>query len=704
MTFLNPSILWALLAIIVPIIVHFFNLQRPKQILFSNVRLVKEIKRNVVRRLRLRQWLLLASRILAIIGIVFAFAAPVFVNKYNKMLAGNRSVVIVVDNSYSMTAGNEKGAYLQQASTLAKGIVNTYTEKDEFLLMTTGGMLLNHNFNEKEQVLEELAKLTVRQKVKTKEEVVNVTNEIFARANNKVREMYFLSDFQNSTVMADSQRTKLKEIDLNDSTLLVKFVPLATREQKNVYLTGHKISSQIIEQGKPVQMKVTIVNDGEAAVSELGVRVNVEGKAVAIASHSVPAKSKQEITMTFTPTGSGWQSGYIELDDYPIEFDNKRFFSFYVPAQEKVLIVEGERSPNLHILYQDLFVQFRPTFVSGKEISTVQFSDYRAIVLAGLTEVSSGLSEKMNTFLKEGGSLMVFAGSNANLSSLNSFYQAAGIGQFSEMATVQGGTKASSIDLAHPIFQGVFLENQKNREFDAPQVYRYYPFSLSSSSTVQYRVMSLENQSPVLIESRIGNGILFTWTLFPGDAWTDLHVKTVFAPLMYRATQMMCRAKSDNSNQDLGNYTPVVVRSGKPDLIKLKGEKEGEYIPEQYQQGEATVLKFDKLNIKEGNYRIMQGETELGRSSFNTSDAESKLEFTSLDDLTDALADAGLSKIQVLRPDAHSVTQAIFVEKEGTPLWKYFIAAGLLFLLLEIFILRVGDGTWFGQKKEEVAS
>lgn len=699
MTFLNPTILWGLLAVLVPIIVHFFNLQRPKVILFSNIDFVKEVKKNVVRRLKLRQWLLLLARILAVVGLVLAFAHPVIVNEKNKMLAGNRSVAIVIDNSYSMSGGNEKGAYLQQAISLTKNIVNSYSPQDEFLLMTTGNMRLNHNFGEKDEVLDELQKLDFKQKVRTQGEILNFTDEIFARSGSKIKEMYFISDFQVSTVMADSLKMALQ-----DTNLLIKFIPLATREQKNVYITDHKITSQIIERNKPVQMTLSLVNDGEEKVNDLGVRVLIDEKVVSIGSYSVEPRSKQEITVSFSPAASGWQSGYISLDDYPIEFDNKRYFSFYVPDKEKVLVVEGNKSPNIHILYQDLFPQFAPTFVGARDISTVQFSDYRAVIIAGLGDASSGLTEKVTNFLKEGGNMMVFPASNMNLTSVNALYQSLNVGRFSDLANVQGGSKASVVALEHPIFEGVFLGNQKNREFDAPNLFRYYPFEISTSS-IQNKILSLENQSPVFFETKVGNGTLFTWTTFPGDAWTDLHVKTVFPPMMFRATQLMCKAKGENVNQELGHFANMSVHTAKQELIKLKGDKDAEYIPEQYQQGDATVLKFDKLDIKEGNYRVIQGEgeeqTELDRVSFNIADRESKLAFTDKDGVEDRLEKAGISSVQVLTADSHAITSTVKIEKEGTPLWKYFVSLALLMLIAEIAILRFRDGTW-GKPKEEV--
>lgn len=688
MNFLNPAILWGLGALAVPIIVHFFNMQRPKVVLFSNVALVKEVKKNVVRRLRLRQWLILAARLLAITMLVLAFANPVWVSKDNKMLRGNRSVAVVIDNSYSMSAGNEKGAYLQQAATLSQSIVNSYAPQDEFLLMTTGNLRLNHNFGERQEVLEELQKIDFRQKIVTQTELLNSVGKIFDRSSNVVKELYFLSDFQQSSVLADTQQIKMAA----DSALLIKFIPIASREQQNIYLTAHTIESKIIEKNKPVNMSFTLVNDGEQEAKEIGVKVLLEGKIVAIASQTIPAKSSQSVKLSFTPSNAGWQSGHIELDDYPIEFDNKRYFSLYVPDKEKILVVEGnDRSPGLHILYQDLFTQFSPTFISEKAISTVQLNDYRSIVIAGLSDMSTGLTEKLNLFMKEGGGVMLFPGSNANLSAINGFLQTAGIGKFGELVSNATGSKASKVDLQHPVFEGVFAPTQKNRDFDAPNVFRYYPLELNPSA-IQNKILQLENQQPILAEAKIQNGTLFIWSTFPSDSWTDLHLKTVFAPIIYRTTQMMSRALVSNSNQELGKYTAIQVHTKKDDVIKIVGEKGIAYIPEQYLQGDATVLKFDNLDVQPGNYKVMQGEEELDRVSFNISDQESKLAFTDKDALEDKLSKQGLSNITVLKPESYSIKSTIQVEKEGNPLWKYFLIAGILFLATEIFLLRWGEG------------
>jgi hypothetical protein len=686
MTFLNPGVLWGLLALAVPIIVHFFNLQRPKQVLFSNVAFVREVKKTVVRRVKFKQWLLLLMRLLALTALVLAFANPVIVSEDQAMLQGSRSVAIVIDNSYSMTAANEKGGYFPQAVSLARNIIKAYGKQDEFLLMTTSDLRLNYNFIEQDEGLEALKDLEINQNIRPHTDLLTLGEEIFSRAGNRNKELYFLSDFQEATVMADSQ-----EVALSDTSIRYKYLPLATREQRNVCVTDHRFTSQILEKDKPMNLSMTLVNDGNTAVRDLSVRILLEGKVAAISNKDLEPNASERLDITFTPSQSGWISGYIELDDNPIDFDNRRYFSFYVPEQEKVLVVEGQSSRNLRILYESLFESFETDFIAARNVSATQFSPYRSLILLGVTNISTGLADKLNTFLAEGGSLMFFPGEGMDLEAVNAWLKAAGVGAFAEARGQQAGVLADQIDQAHPLFEGIFTGDQANRSIDAPLVYRYYPLSLSGNF-VQDRIISLPNQAPILAETRLDNGLLFLWSVFPGDSWTDLHVKTLFTPLMFRATQIMNQTRMISSGQEIGNFSPLSLRTNEKALIYLENAAGQQIPPEQYARGGATTLNFEKMDLAEGNYRIIQEGEELEKISFNISDLESRLAFADAGALGEALESRGLSEVVELVPaEPDDISERIQVEKEGFPLWKYLLVAALLFLLGEVLILRIKE-------------
>jgi hypothetical protein len=127
MKFASPEILWALLALAIPIIVHLFNFRRFKKVAFSNVRFLKEIQQETKSRSRLKHLLILASRLLAIAFLVFAFAEPYIPLEDQIAKQGNRFVSIYIDNSFSMEAENEEGRLLEVARNKAIKMVESYS-------------------------------------------------------------------------------------------------------------------------------------------------------------------------------------------------------------------------------------------------------------------------------------------------------------------------------------------------------------------------------------------------------------------------------------------------------------------------------------------------------------------------------------------------------------------------------------------------
>jgi hypothetical protein len=284
---------------------------------------------------------------------------------------------------------------------------------------------------------------------------------------------------------------------------------------------------------------------------------------------------------------------------------------------------------------------------------------------------------------------MFFPADNMNVNSANTFFANSGIGSWEELTKVEEGMKARIAELAHPLFDGIFTNERNNREFDAPNVYQYHPLKVNNAS-IQNEIIKMENGANFLLESKIGNGLIYTFSVFPGDAWTDFHVKTVFAPILFRATQIMSSTQQVRAGQEIGYYKPHSLRTTSQEQIQMLAQDGFTLIPEQYSQGGATVLNFDKLEMKEGNYRIVQGDSLLEIISFNISDEESRLDFINADKLRTRLDQAGYSSIQLLEANPEDIRERVEIEKQGLPLWKYFIVFAIVFLIAEILMLRFG--------------
>ena len=156
----------------------------------------------------------------------------------------------------------------------------------------------------------------------------------------------------------------------------------------------------------------------------------------------------------------------------------------------------------------------------------------------------------------------------------------------------------------------------------------------------------------------------------------------------------MNQTQNVQSGQEIGAYVPKSIRTSSQELIQMKNEKGLELNPLQYVQSGVTILNFEQLAIAEGNYDLVQGDSLLEKMAFNISDQESQLDFANMDRLEDYLEKAGYDRIQLLKPEAEEITNLIQQEKEGIPLWKYFVLLALLFLVVEILLLKVRRKSW----------
>jgi len=104
MTFLNSAILFGLAAAAIPIIIHFLTRQKAKTILFSSLRFLKLLEDQQIKRLKMKQVLLLIIRTLIILFIILAFARPTMKGNFFSGIgtSAETSAVIILDNSLSM--------------------------------------------------------------------------------------------------------------------------------------------------------------------------------------------------------------------------------------------------------------------------------------------------------------------------------------------------------------------------------------------------------------------------------------------------------------------------------------------------------------------------------------------------------------------------------------------------------------------------
>jgi len=182
MNFVNPSFLWALFALALPVIIHLFHFRRYKTVYFSNVNFLKEVKqeRNNIRQLK--RWLLLLSRLLVLFFLVIAFAQPFLKGKTDDV-TGSNAVSVYLDNSYSMGLKNKGVELMEWGRDRAEDVVKSYSERDEFLVITNDLKVEEQRWKSKEDALNYIQNIQISSKSLPLENVLQKQQYLFTKSN-----------------------------------------------------------------------------------------------------------------------------------------------------------------------------------------------------------------------------------------------------------------------------------------------------------------------------------------------------------------------------------------------------------------------------------------------------------------------------------------------------------------------------------------
>src|SRR5947209_14815885 len=131
MGFFSPWFLGGLLAVGLPVYIHLLRQHRSEPIKFSSVMFLERRTQSSVKHRRLKYLALLALRLAVILLLALLFANP-FIRRSVTAAGGRKFVMVAVDNSFSMRAGDR----LNQAKRAALDVVSGMGAGDRGQAMT----------------------------------------------------------------------------------------------------------------------------------------------------------------------------------------------------------------------------------------------------------------------------------------------------------------------------------------------------------------------------------------------------------------------------------------------------------------------------------------------------------------------------------------------------------------------------------------
>ncbi len=678
--FLNSTILLAGLAALIPLVIHLFSRRRVKVIEFSSLRHLKEMEKRQLRRLKIRQWLLLALRMLIVLVAVLAFARPTA----REGGAGSHaavSAVVLFDNSASMSRSVADGDLLDLARRRTVQLMETFSQSDGVALIdlellsneSSGGLASSSS------ALARLDNLRAGSGSAQLESGIQTAVELLTASDNYNREVYLVSD---------RQRVSLPESSpMRDSEIPFYLVDIPLEENDNLGLVGVDFGGQLIQPGHDFDLVAAVQNYGRRDSEDRIVSLYIDGRRVAQADVLVPAGGETGVRFTQTVSSTGFHSGYVELTDDHFAVDNRYYFSFRIPDKSNLLIIDADPIAPLLALAlepdQALAGYWSVKQTKPDDLSGVNFLNYDVVILAGVPSLNDTQLRRLQAFVRRGGSLAITYGGQTDTDYFNrSWSEITGVtyeDPVRRQFTRAGYYTFDQIDMHHPIFQPFEFEQNEPPEikfFTLPRV------SASSSSDV---LISFTGGQPALVERKSGRGKVLTFCGPMSPEYSDLASHGFFVPLVSRLVEYLA-----------ADLTSLETRlfAGQSITRALTSPETAGYMVDLVSPDSGTTrvapeddngsLVVRTAMTQAGIYRLVAAGREIDRWAVNVDPAECDLTAVDPDQLALSL---GADEFREL-PFDQPLAGAIADFRVGRELWQLFLWIVVVLIAVEALLGR----------------
>lgn len=638
MQFKHPEILYALFLLLIPIIVHLFQLRRFKKVDFTNVAFLKKATLQTRKSSQIKKWLVLITRLLLLTVIIFAFAQP-FTSKSNSLNTKNE-MVIYLDNSFSMQAKGNKGELLKRA---VQDIIANAPEDDELSIITNNAIFKKTTIK---AVKNDLLQLDYASTSLPAKAALLKGNTLFNMHNKSQKHLVFISDFQNLEIDFEPTTDSLTHLHL------VKLQPVNTN---NVAIDSAYISNS---SATALELTVKLKNSGNLVDN---VSVSLYNNDKLIAKSSVEIEDTAQTTFTL-PVNTAI-NGKIVIDDTSLQFDNTLFFNINNTEKINVLAINGADDHFLKRIYTPN--EFNYTGTGIQQLDYNILSNQQLIVLNELEQIPSALISALQSFTEQGGTMFVVPSTSIVKPSYNALllnYNMA----FNDF--IPNEKHITSINFSHPLYNNGVFEKQVNN-FQYPKVNGYYPLRSNTASSA----LKFENGSSFL--SQYNNAFVFASALNNDDS--NFTNSPLIVPTLYNIGKFSLNLPNLYFTIGRNNSFDIATQLEQDDILQLS-HKDTRIIPRQQQFNNKVIITTLENPTIAGTYTVTSKAENLSAVSYNYSREESDLVYKDL---------SNLEHLDI----SNSITNVFSTIKSDTKinaLWKWFVIFALILLILEMLILK----------------
>ena len=638
MQFKHPELLYALISLVIPILIHLFQLRRFQKVEFTNVKFLKSVKLQTRKSSQLKKWLTLLTRMLLLTCAIIAFAQPFIPNTedFNDV----QETVIYLDNSFSMQAKGINGTLLNE---VIQDIINTLPEAETISLFTNDNTYRNTNVK---ALKNDLIQLSHSPSQMNYEAAYLKGKQLFSNDGAATKNLVLVSDFQQNRNPLTFEA---------DSTVQLTLIQPKSNLVSNISIDSLYVSNSTAE---TLDINVLLSNQSDPIDN---VSISLFNNDVLLAKSAISIDKEAETI--FTVANNTIINGKLTIDDTGLQYDNTFYFNINSKPKIKVLAISNSPEDSfLNRIYTDDEFEYK-----GFQLETLNFNlipSQNLIIINEIKVISNALRTALNAFKDDGGSVLIIPSDNIDLNSYNQLFRDILISPYANQNTTE--KRITSINYDHPLLASTFYSKVTN--FQYPKVTMSFRFMSNSNN-----VLSYEDDTPFLI----GNSRAFVFSAALNKENSNFQNSQLIVPVLYNIGLQSLKLSKLYYSIGAPNSIAIQTTIGRDDILTLDSE-ETSVIPLQKTYSKTVVLETDDFPNTAGILNVKSKDITLQNLSFNYNRKESNLSYYDLSVLKNAAVNSSLAI-------------AINTIKSNTnvnALWKWFVIFALVFLLIEMLLLK----------------
>ena len=639
MQFKHPELLYFLFVLVIPILVHLFQLRRFKKEYFTNVQFLKELSIQTRKSSKIKKWLLLITRLLLLAALITAFAQPFFKAKESKN--SSNEMYMVLDNSYSMQAKGNKGELLKRA---IQELLENTPDNQTFSLITNNETYWNTDIKSIQKEIQNIGYSALPFQLES------AMAKIKSRKSANNKDVIIITD------AIGLKPKQLKSINENFNTYFIN--PKA--EQKNNIAIDSVYMNQSLNDFYEIGVSLKSFGEQDNAIP-IGLYNNKN-----LVAKTLVKFEKQEITIKFTIPKKDF-NGYVSISDAGLKYDNIFYFSITKPEKTNVISIgKTEKSGFLNRIYTPEEFNYNNSIIETLDYNSIENQD--AIVLNELENLPQALVTNIKSFVEKGGNLVFIPSTESKIDETNRLLGSLGQIQFGKN---QNTTKLiTKIAFQHPLFQSVFEKKIDN--FQYPNTKQNFEINAANPP-----ILSYDDQSCFLTSIQNPVSSVYVFAAPINKMNSNFQNSPLIVPIFYNMVQN--NQKTGVNAITIGENQPFLIATdlSKDEILEVKNEND-KFIPTQQIFNNKVKLQFNDYPIFAGNFGIYKKDEIVRNISFNYNRSESNLEEPQIQ----------LSDYKVVK-SIETVFNSLLSDRSNNEIWKIFVILTLLFLFLEVLIQKL---------------